>query len=136
MKKISLKQNKALTMTDVVIAIIILCLFTGVVGNLYYQIVLHSNMMRFDSVAIYHVVQIAEKIDKISYEEVTNELNNSLKEEFSIPDLYTITIDVQNYNEDDNTKEDVIKIITIKVEYEFMEENKKIEIKKLKIKEI
>ena len=123
-------------MTDAIAAIVILCIFTGVIGNLYYQIVFHSNMVRLNAIAVYHVVQIAERIDKISYEEVTNELTNTLKEEMSIPDSYNITINVQNYNENDPSKEDIIKIVTINAEYEVMNEKKQYKIKKLKIKEI
>lgn len=135
MKKLRLKQNKGTTMTDVVTAVIILCIFTGAIGNLYYQIVLHQNMIRLNALAVYHVVQIAEEIDKISYEEVTNELPSKLKEKFSIPNLYTITVNVENYNKDDPSKEDIIKMVTIKAEYECFNKKKEYEIKKLKIRE-
>lgn len=136
MKKINLKQNLGATMTDVVTAIIILCIFTGVVGNLYYQIVLRSNMVRLNATAVYHVVQIAEEIDKMAYEDVTSEITDTLKEKYSIPDAYAITINVENYNKDDASKEDIIKIVTIKAEYECLKEKKEYEIEKLKIKEI
>lgn len=136
MKQMKLKHNKGATMVDVVTAIIILSLFVGVIGNLYYQVILHNNEIKLNAYAVYYVVQIAERIDKIPYEEVTNEFNNNLREEFSIPDLYNISIDVINYNENDNSKEDIIKIVTIKAEYECFEEQKKYEIQKLKIKEI
>ena len=136
MEKTSLKQNKGMTMTDVIAAIIILCLFTGIIGNLYYQIVFNSNMIKLNSTAVYYVVKISEEIDKISYEEVTRELANTLKEKYSIPDSYVITINVENYNKDDPSKEDIIKIVTIKAEYECFKEQKQYEIKKRKIKEI
>ena len=136
MKKINLKQNKGITMTDIVIAIIILCLFTGVVGNLYYQILSRSSMIRSNGVAIYYVVQVAERIDKIAYEEVTNELSASLKDELLIPDSFDITINVEKYSEMDTSKEDIIKLVTIKAEYEVLKEKKEFTIKKLKIKEI
>lgn len=136
MEKTSLKQNKGMTMTDVIAAIIILCLFTGIIGNLYYQIVFNSNMIKLNSTAVYYVVKISEEIDKISYEEVTSELANTLKEKYSIPDSYVITINVENYNKDDASKEDIIKIVTIKAEYECFKEKRQYEIKKLKIKEI
>lgn len=135
MKKIGLKQNKGMTMTDIIISIIILCLFTGVIGNLYYQIVFNNNMIKMNSIAVYYVVKISEEIDKISYEEVTSELANTLKEKYSIPDSYVITINVENYNKDDSSKEDIIKIVTIKAEYKCFKEEQKYEIKKLKIKE-
>lgn len=122
-------------MVDVIIAMIVLSLFVGVIGNLYYQIALQSNMVRINSVAVYYVVKIAEDLDRISYEEVRNELNDTIKATYQIPDLLTITLNVQNYNENDSSKEDIIKIVTIKAEYQCFEDTKVYEIKKLKIKE-
>lgn len=136
MKKNKFKQNKGAIMADVIAAIIILCTFTGIVGNLYYQIALNSNIIRLKANSVYYVVKIAEEIDKISYEEVTNELANTLKSKYDIPDSYVISIDVENYNKDDISKEDIIKIITIKSEYECFDQTGKYEIKKLKIKEL
>lgn len=135
MKIKKLKTNKGISMADVIIAIIILCMFVGVIGNLYYEIVLESNMIRYNSIASYYTVKIAENIDRISYEQVTNNLNNTIKEDYSIPDLYNITIDVKKYNEDDTSKQDIIKIVTIKAEYQVFNEQRFYQIKKLKIKE-
>lgn len=136
MKKNKLKQNKGAIMADAISAIIILCIFTGVVGNLYYQIALNNNLVLLNANSVYYVVKIAEEIDKISYDDVTNELTNTLKEKYDIPDLYVINIEVENYNKGDSSKEDIIKIITIKSEYECFNQTGKYEIKKLKIKEI
>lgn len=136
MKKNKLKQNKGAIMADVIAAIIILCTFTGIVGNLYYQIALNSNIIRLNADSAYYVVKIAEEIDKISYEEVTKELANTLKEKYDIPDSYVISIEVENYNKEDSSKEDIIKIVTIKSEYECFDKTGKYEIEKLKIKEI
>lgn len=136
MKKQRLKANNGISMTDVIIAMMILCLFVGVIGNLYYQIALQSNMIRFNAVAVYYVVKIAEDLDRIPYEEVTNELNNTIKTTYQTPDLLTMTLNVQNYNETDSSKEDIIKIVTITAEYQCFGDTKVYEVKKLKIKEI
>lgn len=135
MNKKILKANNGISMTDVIIAIIILCMFVGVIGNLYYQISLQSNFIRLNTIAVYYTVKIAEDIDKMPYEEVTNDLNTNIKTTYQIPDLFNATIEVQNYNEIDTTKEDIIKIVTIKIEYEFNKQTKYYEIEKLKIKE-
>lgn len=135
MNKKILKANNGISMTDVIIAIIILCMFVGVIGNLYYQISLQSNFIRLNTMAVYYTVKIAEDIDKMPYEEVTNDLNTNIKTTYQIPDLFNATIEVQNYNEIDTTKEDIIKIVTIKIEYEFNKQTKYYEIEKLKIKE-
>ena len=46
MKKVKLKANKGVTITDVVVAVIILSVFTGVVGNLYYLIAKNNNLIK------------------------------------------------------------------------------------------
>ena len=131
-----LKANNGISMTDVIIAMLILCMFVGVIGNLYYQISLQSNTIRFNAIAVYYSVKIAEEIDRISYEDVTNGLNNTLKTDYEIPDLLNMTVDIQNYNAIDSSKEDIIKIVTIRAEYKVLNDEKFYEIKKLKIKEI
>lgn len=136
MKKKRLKANNGISMADVIIAMIVLCLFVGVIGNLYYQIVLQSTRIRFNAVAVYYVVKIAEDLDRISYEEVTNQLNDTIKSTYEIPDFITITLNVQNYNDTDSSKQDIIKIVTIIAEYQCLGDTKIYEVKKLKIKEI
>lgn len=123
-------------MADLAAGIAILCIFVGVIGNLYYQIAFRSNMIRLNTIAIYYSVKIAEDIDRIAYEEVTNNLNTNLKTKYQIPDFLNVTINVRNYNEIDTTKQDIIKIVTIKVEYTFNNQTDYYQIEKLKIKEI
>lgn len=131
-----LKANNGISMADVIIALTILCLFVGVVGNLYYQIIKESEKVRYNAVAVYYVIKIAEDIDKMSYTEVTNDLNTNLKETYQIPDGITITLNVQNYNATDASKEDILKTVKISANYECLGDNMNYEIKKLKIKEM
>lgn len=130
-----LKTNNGISMVDVMVAILILCMFVGVIGNLYYEILYQNNKIHLNAIAVYYTVKVAEEIDRISYEEVTNELNSILKDNFQIPDLINVTVDIQKYNSDDTSKQDIIKIITIRAEYQVLNETEIYEIKKLKIKE-
>lgn len=136
MKIRNLKANNGISMVDLIIAVLILCMFVGVIGNLYYQIAFQSNMIRYNAIAVYYTVKIAEDTDRMSYEEVTNDLNNALKEDYQIPDSFNITVDIENYNEDDTSKIDIIKIVNIRTEYEVLGSTQVYEIKKLKIKEM
>lgn len=130
-----LRANKGISMADVMVAISILCIFVGVIGNLYFQISYQGQKIRFNAIAVYYTVKVAEEIDRISYDDVTNDLNAILKDDFQISDLFNVTIDVQKYN-NDSTKEDIIKIVTIKSEYKVLNNTETYEIKKLKIKEM
>ena len=136
MKKINWKQNKGISTIDIVVAIIILTLFVGVIGSLYYQIAYHNAAIRMNAMAVNYAVKIAENIDKITYEEVQETLNDTLKTEFEIKEAFNPTIQVENYNEEDLSKEDIIKKVTIRIDYNIMDESRSYEIIKLKIKEI
>ena len=50
--------------------------------------------------------------------------------------LADVEFHVKNYNEDDNTLQDVIKIVTLKVKYGIYNQEEQITISKLKIREI
>ena len=116
-------------MADVVIAIVILCMFVGLISSLYYKIAYANSSIRYDAMAVAYAVRIAEDTDKLTYEEVVDGLTYDLQEG------YTATVQVENYNEDDETKQDIIKTVTIKINYSFMNTEKSYTLKKLKIKE-
>lgn len=134
-----LKKQDGMTIQDLVIAIIILCLFVGVIGSLFYRIIINSAFIKLNAIAVEYAVKVAEEVDKLPYEEIDN-LNFGTKMDTdykkSFPDIFQLEVNVENYNEIDPSKADIIKIVTIKVTYEMFEEEKSYEIKKLKIKEI
>lgn len=134
MKKI--KENKAATMTDVVIGVIILIMFTGILTTSFYNIYSHNIAIRMNAVAVDYTIKILEDIDRMSYEEVTNDLNNTLNEDYDIKQNYTINLEIENYNEDDETKQDIIKIVKVTVKYKVAENEEEYTVKKLKIKEM
>ena len=135
MKFLKWKQNKGISMPDVVIAISILSLFVGVIGTLYYQIASYTAEIRANAMAVHYAVQIAESTDKMLYEQVNEKLNNSIDIDYSLPEGFSANIKVKKYNEDDATKQDIIKIVIITVNYEFLGQSKNYTIQKLKIKE-
>ena len=123
MKFLKWKQNKGISMPDVVIAISILSLFVGVIGTLYYQIASYTAEIRANAMAVHYAVQIAESTDKMLYEQVNEKLNNSIDIDYSLPEGFSAT------------KQDIIKIVIITVNYEFLGQSKNYTIQKLKIKE-
>lgn len=136
MKKINLKNNKGISMVDVIIAMMILTLFVGVIGSLYYQIVYYNSAIKMNAKAVSYAITIAEDTDKMAYEDVNSDwLNQIAKERYAIENGFIVEINVENYSNIDSSKEDIIKIVSIKVNYEFLNEARSYEIKKLKIKE-
>lgn len=131
-----LKQCKAATMSDVIIGILIMIMFTGILTTSFYQIYKYNISIRMNAVAVNYTVKILEDIDRMKYEEVTNDLNNSISTNYSIKENYDVKLDIQNYNKDDSSKEDIIKIVTISVNYKVGNEDETYKVKKLKIKEM
>lgn len=130
-----LKSRKAISLVDIIIAMSILIMFISVIGSLYYQIILNSNMIRINATAVSYAVKIAEDIDRISYENVTDDLNTNIKERYALHDNFTASVNIKNYNENDDTKQDIIKIVTINIKYNYLDTSGEYTIKKLKIKE-
>lgn len=130
-----MKSNRASTVLDVVTGMIILTLFIGILTTTFYQIYKYNMAIRLNAVAVNYTIKILEDIDKMPYEEVINELNNSLKESYNIDDNYKVSLDIQNYNKDDASKEDIIKIVTITTNYNGVDGQEQYTVRKLKIKE-
>lgn len=130
-----LKSNKAFTITDLVIALIIFLMFSGIVVTAFYAVFKSNSKIKLEAAATNYAIQILEDIDKITYNEVQNGMENNYRQKFSIPDGYSINIEVTNYNEG-NDKEDLIKNVNLKIEYKILNDTEKIVINKIKIKEL
>ena len=136
MKLIKWKEDKGITIADAVIAMLILSLFVGTIGTLYYQIASYTAEIRANAMAVHYAVKIAENTDRMLYEDVNETLNNSINADYSLPAGFSANIEVKNYNENDSSKQDIIKILTITINYQFLGQNKNYTIQKLKIKEV
>jgi hypothetical protein len=130
-----MKNNKGASLVDVVVSILILSLFAGIIGSLFYQIGYYSNLAKYNALATHYAVKVAEDIDKMAYESVTNQLNTNIIPNYNVRDGYEIRLDVRNYNDRDNTKQDILKIVTINVDYSFRGRTETYKIEKLKVKE-
>lgn len=135
-KIINLKQEKGFTMQDLIIAFGIILLVGGTIGSTYLAIYTIQSDTKVDALATLYAIQITEYIDKISYEEVVNEINiNSIKQKFNISDKFTVNIDVANYEQDEENL-DMVKKVKIELSYSFRKQNRKIVFNRLKIKEL
>ncbi len=136
MKLKKCRENKGISMADVAIAILILCLFAGTIGSLYYELASYTAEIRSNAMAIHYAVKIAESTDKMLYEEVQESLNQDINNTYSLPENFSANIEVKNYNENDSSKQDIIKILKITINYQFLGKSRVYTIQKLKIKEV
>ena len=82
-----------------------------------------------------YAIQILEDIDKISYDNVTDGMENSYKTKFGIPTGFDLSIEVSNYNEG-TSKEDLIKKVKLTITYGDTDNSEKLVMERLKVKEV
>lgn len=129
------KLNRGVTLTDLVIAILIIGIFTGILTNSFTKVYRNNIYIKENEQAQYYAIRTLEDIDRMPYKNVKSTLTEELTEKYNIDRNY-LSIDVENYNKDDQNKEDIIKIVTVTINYKVLNENRQYSIKKIKIKEI
>lgn len=137
MKKIyiNLNSNKGFTIQDLIIAISIFVLFSTLIGTLFVSIYKIQVKSQVQEIITLYAVQILEYIDKISYDDVNEQLATNVKKIFKIPSSLNITINIENYEK--NEQETYIKKVRVNIEHNKPNsEHENIAIVKLKIKEI
>lgn len=146
-KGVSIKGNRGFTTADIVVAIVVMMIFVGMIATLFYNFYLSTTAKNRNAMATNYIVDVIEEIKAMNYDEVqkdtqdSNSINNliqQLEATKQIPKGYIITGEVQKYNETEgNTdKKDLVKILTIRVEYSLGKKTEKIEISTLLIKTI
>lgn len=126
-----LKNNKGITGIDLTISIIVLTIFAGLIVGLMVNNYNVAIEIQKGANAMSYATMILEKVDEKAYEKVTDNFVQELGDEILINSDYTVNFKV--IQEDDN---DYVKRVTVKVTYTVNNEEKSLEIRKLKIKEI
>ena len=134
MKKI--KSEKGFTMEDLTVAVIIIITFVGIITSLMYSVKKLNIETDLTAQMTSYAVQIIEDIDKISYEEVNEELAKTYNKKFSISKALKIDFIFSKYFEWMENMKDLIKIVDLKISYTFKGNEQKFTVQKLKIKEM
>ena len=140
MKKNIRKVNKekGATALDISTGALIFMLFTSVIFTLYLQIYKQSSLIKIHQDAMGYVIQICEDIDLEDYSvtEDLKEYKNYIIEKINLPvDKYTLTFQQEKYIDKHPEANDIVKKIIINIKYTFDNEERSIEIKKIKVKE-
>ena len=131
MKKRNLKNSDGFVASDAIMAIIIITIFTAIIATLAYNIYLSNSSLKRMSKANNYIIDIFEYVDKLYYEEVTEEkLITYLNEKYNssgvkavndentdVETPFKIIIKVQKYNELEGNegKLDLLKEVTATV---------------------
>lgn len=129
----NIKKNKGFTTADIAIGIIIIVIFIGIITTLFYNFYLTTSAKNRNAIALNYVIDIIEEAKIMKYDEVAQESIETLITNLDIPKSYTITAELQKYNETEGNLEklDLIKILKVNVEYSIGNKNEKIEISTL-----
>lgn len=135
MKKHNVKSEKGFTMTDLIIALMLFAIFTGVIGTLMYSSYKINLQTKMAGAATNYAIQILEDIDKIAYEEVINGKEKEYKSKFKIPSGFDLKLEVERYNKETGG-DDLIKKVKLTITYQLAEKSEQVVINKLKVKEL
>lgn len=128
-----IKQNKGIGLSDAIIAVVILMIFSGVIFSVSYNIYIQSHFIKKNEQATNYIVDVFEYGQGLIYEELTSKnlgqylknkydnvkvISGKYTEETEISGGYTIYINVQDkYSE-------YIKQVDITVAYKLGGKNK------------
>lgn len=129
--KTIVESEKGFTMQDLLIACFIITLFVGIITTMMSSTFKVNAKTKLTSQMTLYAVQILEDIDKISYDDVQMKTGEDYKRQFSIPEGYDVSLNILDYG-----KQDVIKIIELKISYILNGETNDFTVKRLKIKEM
>lgn len=129
-----LKNNKGLTGTDIVITIVVIGFFATTILALIYNVKLENLKIKSKLVANIYLIQTLENVGIVTYDDVTTDnVTNLIPAD--LPDGYTSQMTVTNFNDEDNTKEDLIKMVEVKISYQIGNKTYEETAQRLKVKE-
>ena len=134
MKKL-IKENKAFVMADIVVAIIIFSIFTGIVTTLMTKTYEQNLQIKVRSNAMTYAVKLLEKVDEKSFNEIVENPNcllEGMPENNSSININVEVSDVPNISSEANN---IMKIVNISVRFTFSQGTQYLNFSKLKIKE-
>ena len=156
------KKNKGISLMDIGISVTLFALFAGIVGELYYQIAFNNLKVRYEGIAVYNAVRLSEYVDLMEYDDVVSMTEAQLKlmkysqqelsnlginssedqmvldcpQELIESNDFNIEMDVESYEHPEEvSSEDVVKMVTITINYEIMGKQYEYSVDKLKFKE-
>lgn len=136
--KTKLNKEKGATALDIASGALIFMLFTSVIFTLYLQIYKQSSLIKIHQDAMGYMIQICEDIDLQDYgaTEDLNEYGQEIVSKIGLPqDRYTLTLQQEKYIDLHPEANDIVKKITVNIKYVFDDEERNIEIAKIKVKE-
>lgn len=138
-----IKDEKGFTGIDITVAVIIIMLFMTLIGTIFYNITASHRQLERKTEATYIAIDVMEKLKAQNYDDLIVGEYNSNKitdEEYeknktakilkdAIEEGYSLKVTIKNYNTPEENGYDLVKIITVKVEYKVGKNTENVELK-------
>ena len=138
-----IKDEKGFTGSDITVAVIIIMLFMTLIGTIFYNITASHRQLERKTEATYIAIDVMEKLKAQNYNDLIVGEYNSNKitdEEYeknktakilkdAIEEGYSLKVTIKNYNTPEENGYDLVKIITVKVEYKVGKNTENVELK-------
>ena len=130
------KSQSGYTGIDVAISIVILLIFTALISTIFVNIYIQYSEAQRNSIASSYIAYISESVDKMYYQDVSNENITSIINDMNISSGYTVTATVVKYQPEGNNSMDLVKTVKINVSYKVGNTTKNLSVDRIKAKEI
>lgn len=128
-----MKEEKALAGIDMIIAVIVVIIFSTLILSLITNNALENVKTAKETMAMIYITEIFENIAIEEYEDVTEDNINKLVPEHVMLDGYRVEFKIEeNFNK---IPEDIIKKVNVTLFYEINEKEYKYSMERLKVRE-
>lgn len=130
-----MKNEKGYVGVDIVISVIVLFIFVSFIATLSYRVNSSSKEVELKSKAAEIAIAEIELIKNKTWNDITTE-DTTYRETTEIEQGYYRTIIVEDYHDIDSTKRiDIVKKITVQIQYMFKGEQESVELSTIIAKE-
>ena len=126
-----MKRNNGFTGVDIAISVVIFTIFVTVVASMFYNLSVTEDRIQRKAEATNFAIKTIETMKVIDFDKLKegmtiNDINNLITDKIEIPNGYNITVSVDN-----STYPDVIKIISVKIDYKIGKQDENVYIETL-----
>ncbi len=131
----NIKSEKGYTGIDIAISVIVIFIFISLISMLSYNFNSTSMEIEYKAKALDLAITEIETMKTKTWQDITTEETN-YRETTQIQEGYYRTIIVEDYNDIDSSKiAQILKKITVRIEYKFKKTIKKVELSTLIVRE-
>ena len=126
-----MKKNNGFTGVDIAISVVIFTIFVTVIASMFYNLTVTETRIQRKTEATNLAIKVIETMKIIEFDKLTegmsiDDINNLITDKIEVPNGYSVTVGVDN-----STYPDVIKIISVQVNYKLGKQDETINIETL-----